>query len=191
MVKVEKSEGNPPEVQSVEEKKWLKRHPKVNLAIKITKPIIVPIVVAVMGVYFDYRLQLNKEKAEAGYDVTVPAMQDLQEQVKMLTVKIDLIQQFLPLITNGNIKPVPPTIVSKPTKPKVTKPKPEEKPVASVPVEAKPVLTPAPSLEAYKKSLGEYDLLNKINNAPSRSFLQKPMPRSLDDAFKMQSGPAK
>lgn len=93
---------------------WLERHENVKILVKITKPVLVPVLVALLGVYFDHRIgnvddkvHQNTQRQDVGWKTMVPAVQELQQGQVLINQRLDLMQQLLlAFARNGGGAPV-------------------------------------------------------------------------------------
>lgn len=85
-----------------DEQKYLEKHPGLRTTLFLVRLALVPIALALITGYYDYRVkvaaekaQQTEDKAKVGYQVTREAMESLQAQVKLLTQQLELMQQLV------------------------------------------------------------------------------------------------
>jgi hypothetical protein len=101
---------------------WLERHENVKILVKITRPVLVPLLVAALGVYFKYRLDSvharvdqNTVRQEAGWQTMAPVVKDLQGQMTTVQTQLQLMQQLLVFVArNGTGGGSPPATTLRP-----------------------------------------------------------------------------
>lgn len=87
------------------------KHPLPRYAqvlIAIAKPLLVPVIIGVAGVYFHYRLEhaqalatTAKKQATSNYTVLRDPVEELQAQLLTLATKVDLLQRIVLAQANG------------------------------------------------------------------------------------------
>ncbi len=98
------AEVHEPEPTPIDDKKWLDANPKVRGAIIIAKKLIVPTLVILLPLYFNFRIDREKLRADAGYGVVAPAMKKIQDQIETLNKQMEDLQK---LVLAQSVKPLP------------------------------------------------------------------------------------
>ncbi len=88
-------EVHEPEPTPLDEKDWLRTHPRVQGAIIISKRIIIPILVIVLPLYFNNRINNDKEKSTDGYGELAQAIKKLQDAQLRLEQRLQPTQQLV------------------------------------------------------------------------------------------------
>lgn len=97
-----------------DERKWIAQHPFWRVVFMVMRLALVPIMLAAITAYFEYRTGHNEKKTDETYKAVAPAVNDTQEQVKALQKQVDLLQALVvALAQNGK----PATVASAPPPP--------------------------------------------------------------------------
>jgi len=86
---------------------WLAAHPGTRWTLYVTKRALVPLLVIVLPLYFNYRIERDKLKAADGYGETARAIKKLQADVAALNAQMEPTQQ-LALAQSVRPQPVAP-----------------------------------------------------------------------------------
>ena len=128
--------------------------------IMVCKTLLIPLVIGVMGVYFEARTSHNRARTDASWSATAPAIKDLQAQVSALSLQVQLLQKY-----ELSEHPVVPVALPPAPKP----------PVTVVHAPAPPSLVLAPVKD------GSSVLRRELETTSFAPKAQKPLPARLDD----------
>ncbi|MDO8794987.1 MAG: hypothetical protein Q7J25_10255 [Vicinamibacterales bacterium] len=73
---------------------------------KVSKALIIPLAIACMGAWNDYKIKREKLRADAGYETVAPAMKEMQTQVATLAGQVQVLQQLV-LVLSQRPQPTP------------------------------------------------------------------------------------
>lgn len=82
----------------------------------VCKTLLIPLVIGVMGVYFEARTSRNRARTDASWSATAPAIKDLQAQVAALSLQVQLLQKY-ELSEHAIVAKPPVTVVHAPAPP--------------------------------------------------------------------------
>jgi len=161
--------------QDKEDAKYLERHPRLKMLLVIGRGLIVPAVVAGVGVVFSGRIDKNKNLTEVGYSTLAPAVADLQKQVSTLGGQVSTLQQLILALSFAQPLPQPAPAI---TGYGVFSTGSHRVPHAPMPSPPAPVQNQA--VDNFKKGLVE----RVQKSQGDRPVLRHAVPAKLDDAMR-------